>query len=415
MQIYIIGAAQLQWANFAELKKEFPHLKLTLVHSDQEKIPHPLQKSFNHCIAIPGALKSESYYYFTSEMLISFFKKNPPENNSSFVTCCESNVSAVAHLNDLYQSPGLSGELAERYLDKTLMKQYVHAAGLRCPKHIRLGGNTSNKKSPDAVLKEITESLACPFILKPRADVCSVGISLIKSKEQFHKWYQENETNIDAYEAEEYITGELYHCDQIFQNQKRLFYSVSKYTHPCMLFAEGKTLGSRVLDDKNPLAGRIASLAHRVIAAIGHFDGCSHMEFFVTPNDEIIFLEVGARPPGGQIAPMIKASFGVNVVNLHIALSCGLVCAGPINQTLHAYSCWGYCYASKGGYLKPVKPENYLPKGYKSLVPENQRFNAPKCISHPVGQFLMVDTAKQKILDVFKWARDYSPSVVSSL
>ena len=61
-----------------------------------------------------------------------------------------------------------------------------------------------------------------------------------------------------------------------------------------------------------------------IINKLGPYNGVYHAEFFVRqkPNsdDEIIFIEIAARPGGAMVVDMIEESYGVNLHHIHFAL-----------------------------------------------------------------------------------------------
>ncbi len=56
----------------------------------------------------------------------------------------------------------------------------------------------------------------------------------------------------------------------------------------------------------------------------GVLDGCFHMEVFVTQTNEVVFLEVAARPPGNLNVLMYYETFGKNFFDLGFFIESGL-------------------------------------------------------------------------------------------
>src|SRR3990167_10052520 len=50
----------------------------------------------------------------------------------------------------------------------------------------------------------------------------------------------------------------------------------------------------------------------------------NHMEIFVTNNQELVFLEVSARPPGGILNFVYQINFSINLMDLDFFMQTGL-------------------------------------------------------------------------------------------
>src|SRR6202030_901120 len=64
------------------------------------------------------------------------------------------------------------------------------------------------------------------------------------------------------------------------------------------------TLALRDLDDPALAAGR--ELGVNVIGALGFRDGFTHMEWYRKADGEVVFGEIGARPPGARTVDVMN-------------------------------------------------------------------------------------------------------------
>ncbi len=88
---------------------------------------------------------------------------------------------------------------------------------------------------------------------------------------------------------------------------------ISRYINTCYEYEKFKTpLGSLLI--KNPLLyEKIYKMTLKVLSTLGMETGVFHLEFILHDN-EPVFLEVGARQGGGEIVPMLKQIYGVDLV-----------------------------------------------------------------------------------------------------
>jgi hypothetical protein len=64
------------------------------------------------------------------------------------------------------------------------------------------------------------------------------------------------------------------------------------------------TMALRDLDEPSLAKGR--ELGHAVIAALGFRDGFTHMEWYRKDDGEVVFGEIGARPPGARTVDVMN-------------------------------------------------------------------------------------------------------------
>ena len=417
MHIYILSATHLKWANFQALKDNHPHTYFHLIHTTCCPPSLKLKTQLSSCTALETTHQNDITSFFDGPSLIKYFTKNPPEPNFRFASCCEYNINAVAELNEYFGTPGINSQQSELYRNKLSMKRTLMAANIRCPKHQSLEPDTLKSTSAAITFQRLKDALATPFIIKPLSAAASSGITLVSNLDEFTTWLGQKNWLHSTFEAEEYINGTLYHCEQVYSNGEPMFHCVSQYSHPCMAFRQGRTIGSRVLDPKTTLAQDIVAFARQVTHALTQatqlLNGCTHLEVFINEQQEIIFLEIGARSPGAMITPMIEGTYKVNLVNLHLICSVGLTPSPSFNPSFVKHGCWGFSYPHKPGYLQKRKNITDAPQNYQSLVRPNQWVEPQDNMTSPIGKFLVCDASAELISNVFIKARSFRPHITT--
>jgi hypothetical protein len=233
----------------------------------------------------------------------------------------EKSILLAAQLRARYGLPGLQPAQALLFRDKVVMKSAVAAAGIPVPAYRPL-------RSADD-LAELDWTRA--YVIKPRLGVGSDQIHIVDRVAQARTVWSTLDTDPDRYEIEEFIAGDMYHCDAVVRGGTVTFAAVGRYHARPGAYAPGGAAGSYLVPggDRHD---RIIELNRRVIAALGMADGVTHLEVFHRPGDELVFLEIAARPGGGGIDAMIERQHGFSTVEAAIRLSIGLDPPSPVRS-----------------------------------------------------------------------------------
>lgn len=310
-----------------------------------------------------------------------------------FVYLAEECVRLAGRLGKYY---GIERDHLDRYIDKDLMARKLKEAGIRVPNSLPFN-DTQCHQDREKYISEIERSLGkYPFFIKP-SDLCgSVRTCKVHSREELINWVQEKTPH--TYLIQEYIEGTLFHCEGFVQNDQAKHFSVFEYSHPGFFFSQGLPVGSISLPTHNPLAQRISHFTEQVLEKLGIIEnGVTHAEIFLNRNDELICLEVAARPPGLAAERLYEKHLNLSINRMHFELQLG-------------------CYA---GNLSHLKIENYAMR-YIFPFPSSGRITrfANRLNLHSefyeTCQFKIGDEAKRSA-DLFNvastmvlWNKDYS-------
>ena len=206
----------------------------------------------------------------------------------------------AARLREELGLPGLTAEQTEPFRDKELMKQRLDAVGLRTPRHESTG--------TVAGVWAAAERLGFPLIVKP---VDGAGAS--------DTYRADSAADLDAIlpmvrhvprvSVEEFINGEEFTYDTICAGGQILFENICWYRPRPLVMKQHEwispvTISLRDLDAPDLQAGR--ALGAAVGAALGFRDGFTHMEWYRKSDGEVVFGEIGARPPGGRLVDVMN-------------------------------------------------------------------------------------------------------------
>jgi biotin carboxylase len=206
----------------------------------------------------------------------------------------------AARLREQLGRPGLTVAQTLPFRDKEQMKQLLDAAGLRTPWHVAA--------QSVAEVWAAAERAGYPLIVKPidgagsadtyRADSAADLDAILPSLR-----------HLPRVSVEEFVDGQEFTYDTICADGQVLFENVCQYQpRPLMTkmheWISPITLALRDLDEPGLQGGR--ELGAAVLRALGFTDGFTHMEWYRKADGEVVFGEIGARPPGARTVDVMN-------------------------------------------------------------------------------------------------------------
>lgn len=216
-------------------------------------------------------------------------------------------VEKAAFLRENFRIAGMGQTTGRYFRDKLAMRIKAKEAGIRVPAFSSLFHN--------ADINHFADTVAAPWVLKPRSEASAHGIIKVYDKEFLWRHLDELGDNRIYYLIEQFKPGDVYHADGLQLEGKTLFLTVSKYLATPMEISQGGGIfrsanipyGSD--DDK-----KIKKVNEAIMKAFGLRNGASHTEFIKSREDgEIYFLETASRVGGAHLAEMVEAATDINL------------------------------------------------------------------------------------------------------
>lgn len=209
-------------------------------------------------------------------------------------------VVLAARIREHLGVPGMSVDHAIPFRDKERMKQVLDAAGIRTPRHV----------ATDTVagMWEAAERIGYPLIVKPIAGAGSADTYRVDSPEQLAE-VQVMVRHVPVVSVEEFIDGEEYTYDTVCGDGRLLFENVCRYL-PRPLetriheWISPFTISLR--DKGDPRLQDGIAMGRAVLDALGFETGFTHMEWYRKSDGEVVFGEIGARPPGARTVDVMN-------------------------------------------------------------------------------------------------------------
>jgi hypothetical protein len=238
---------------------------------------------------------------------------------------------------------GLRGPSLRQMLpfrDKVTMKEHLRAHAIPVPSFMPV------RRPADAapLLRRHGR-----ILFKPRAAQGAVGVCVVSSHAELEALDAAGFSYPGAYEAEQFIAGEMFHVDTVAERGRPLLALASRYLDPSDAYLAGGPRRSVNLDP-GPLRDALLEFNARLIAAYPWFSGATHAEMFRDRHGRLVLCEIAGRPGGGGIIPAFKNSHQIDLCAAAILpqLDLPLPAIRPVADPDRANSGWVTLYADPG-------------------------------------------------------------------
>jgi hypothetical protein len=196
--------------------------------------------------------------------------------------------------------PGMTVAETMPFRDKEQMKLMLDSAGIRTPDHARC--------SSLAEVWLAAEQIGYPLIVKPITGAGSADTYRVDSTEELSTVLSLIR-HVSEVSVEEFVEAEEFTYDTVCAKGEILFENICWY-RPRPLQARSHewispmTVALRDLDEPGLADGR--QMGRQTLTALGFQSGFTHMEWYRKADGEVVFGEIGARPPGGRTVDVMN-------------------------------------------------------------------------------------------------------------
>lgn len=200
----------------------------------------------------------------------------------------------AARLRESLGVPGMRVDQVLPFRDKERMKQVLDGAGIRTPHHY--------PAHSVAECWEAAERIGFPLILKPIAGAGSADTYRLDDRDQLRAVLP-SLRHVPVVSVEEFVDGEEYTFDTLTIGGEIAYFNIAWYRPRPLIARSNEWISPQVIALRNvddpALAGGV-EMGRQVIAALGFDTGFTHMEWYRKADGEVVFGEIGARPPGAH-------------------------------------------------------------------------------------------------------------------
>ena len=206
----------------------------------------------------------------------------------------------AARLREMLGVPGLTVEQTLPFRDKELMKSRLDAAGIRTPHHYEATTVTQ--------VWEAVGKIGFPVIVKPIDGAGSMDTFRVDSTDELNDILPLLR-HVPRVSVEEFVDAEEFTYDTVCAGGQVLFENICWYgTRPLITkqheWVSPITMSLRDIDTEHLAGGR--AMGRAVLDTLGFRDGFTHMEWYRKADGEVVFGEIGARPPGARTVDVLN-------------------------------------------------------------------------------------------------------------
>jgi len=206
----------------------------------------------------------------------------------------EPGMLVAARLREALGAPGLGVERTVPFRDKERMKQVLDAAGIRTPRH--------QAARSAAAIWEAAERIGFPLIVKPIAGAGSADTHRVENRDELARVVAEVR-HVEEVSVEEFVDGEEYTYDAISIGGVPAYHNVAWYRPRPLVARTNEWISPQVVALRHPdqpALARGVEMGRAVLEALGFESGFTHMEWYQKADGEVVFGEIGGRPPGAH-------------------------------------------------------------------------------------------------------------------
>lgn len=206
---------------------------------------------------------------------------------------------------------GTSLEVARNFRDKDRMKDVLRGAGVPVARSVLA-------TSPDALVAFAAE-VGFPIVVKPPAGLGARATFRITSDDQLRAMLALGLAPSPAQpaQAEEFVVGREHTCETVTIHGRPVWRSGTRYYPGPLEVLENPWMQYVVLlprEADDPTWRRFDPINGAALRALGIGTALTHMEWFLRSDGSMLVNEVGARPPGVHIMPLMSLAHGFDMV-----------------------------------------------------------------------------------------------------
>lgn len=393
--------------DFSKLKTLIANTKFVLIGSSYclEQLNQTNKDCFEHIHKISRDFHEIDYNEI--EQIVEKYIKQYGQQNIKLFTNEDSTHLACAKLREKHGIIGHNTQTILPFVNKVISKNKLRSK-VKLPKFVEFN-KILYKNHQTTYLNELVAQLGgFPLFAKPIDLVSSVETHRIDNFANLEKFATHAALHEYNFEIDEFIDGELFHCDAMIINGKIDFFMIGKCSFALSRFFEGKAVGSIPIID-NELFSQIKHFNNKVYKTLNCPDGAYHLELFLQKNTkELIFLEVAARTGGALITKVYEKVFGINIEETNYLIQMGLADKITINQQDIYAGFLNFPYI-KGTVQKIKKPEISINHEFIEFVKPNDELYQAKNLLDISCSIIFWDKDYNVVSEHFEFLKHYQP------
>ncbi|RMX21720.1 hypothetical protein EAS68_02910 [Legionella jordanis] len=330
--------------------------------------------------------------------------------NIRLLTNEDSTQLTCATLREKYGIPGNNSEQVLPFVNKLVSKSKL-AGKIRTPRFLSFD-KTSFQDNPEAYLSSIIEYIGFPMFIKPIDLVSSIDTYHVPDVKTLRNVLNSIVGKSWDFEIDEFIEGDLFHCDVIIREHRIEFFMAGKYAWPLAKFSKGSPMGSLPIND-SVLFAQLRAFSENALTCLGQFSSAFHLEVFKDhKSGEFIFLEAAARTPGALVPDMYKLIFNRHLEELHYHVQMYPDQELGIEQS-ETFAGWVTFPKVKGTLLEIKQPSISINNNLNHYVQSGEKMEQAVSLLDSSCSVVFWDDCYRKAEQTFEYLRHYQPLILN--
>jgi len=225
----------------------------------------------------------------------------------------------VAHLEELQIATadarerlgldGMHGLAARNFREKDRMKSVLRKHGVPVAR--------SQLLASEPAVRRFAAEVGLPIVVKPPAGLGARSTFRVATQADLDALLKKRPPSAsDPYQAEEYVDGWESTCETVTLDGQHVWRSGTHYLPGPLEVLENPWMQYCVLlprDEGEKHFREFDAVNGAALDALGMKTGLSHMEWFRRRDGTVLVNEVGARPPGANIMPLMSEAYGCDM------------------------------------------------------------------------------------------------------
>ncbi|MCA8965877.1 MAG: ATP-grasp domain-containing protein [Planctomycetes bacterium] len=214
----------------------------------------------------------------------------------------------IAEARDAMDVDGMRAEAAKNCRDKNRMKDVLRKAGVPVARQALVHGIDD--------VRAFVATVGYPIVLKPLAGFGARNTQRVHDDASLATALNQLLPSAqNPVQAEEFVRGAEHTFEAVTLGGRAVWSSSTSYLPSPLTVLENAWIQYAVVlprEVQPPHVQAFAEINAKALAALGVRDALSHMEWFLRDDGSAVVSEVGARPPGANIMPLLAAGHGAD-------------------------------------------------------------------------------------------------------
>jgi hypothetical protein len=305
---------------------------------------------------------------------------------------------------------GIAGDKVDfllSFVNKAVSKRRL-AGVVKTPKFVEFD-KAQYQRRRESYLRDITNQLDFPLFTKPIDLVSKFEVHKVNGFSDLQAAAEQLVQSPYEFEIDEFITGELFHCDVVMNHGNIVFTMIAQYAFPLARFSEGKPIGSIPVAEQRLLT-MLNEFATKVITQLGCQHGTYHLKVYLeSKSQELVFLEISARTAGILIPRFYEIQFGIHLEELHYLVHMGKLDENFSIKPVTQFAGW-VAYPKLPGIIANIK-EPPIEVGYQfdKLLQTGDITHNIDSLLDAACNVVFWDESLQKIQRAFEVLKQFQP------